>query len=323
MKNDAIKNLKSLHNDIKLSSKEKSEVGDFLMAQVSQDMFYKNEKPSFWLKMADHLIPASFEMKPVAVFALILFLFGSVFTSIGAPSALPGDALYSFKLTGENIRYNVFTKKENKSKYAMTLVETRVNELKQIVTKEENGNKSERIAKATKEIENSLNKVTDKINVEETYNVVMAAQEVEEKLEAVKEEIKDMGVDDVEDKIEETNNIVNLMVIEKISEEIQNIEENELASEELKKVAKEAEVYLAEGNYEKAIESIVTMNEIINLDIEKDGEIKGDNDAVVDNDLDSSTTTTQPVINIEPVSIEELLGIEEEKKSEEFKVELK
>ncbi len=326
MKNNTLKNLKALQSEIKLSSKDRSEVGDFLMAKISEDS--STQRASIWLKLADHLLPANFELKPVAVFLIILLVFGAVFTSVGvSKNTLPGDALYPVKLTTENIKYNVFTKQENKSQYAMSLIENRIKELKEIVKNEENGERQAKIAQATQEIQENLDKVVKDIDVQETHKVVMAAQEVEEQLAAVQQEIEDMDVEEIKQKIQETSELLNSVVIEKITQQVQDIQNNENADDELKKIASEIEIYLEDNDYQDAVEKIVLMNSLI----ANGQEVKGDTDEnqttntstteVADNN--SQASSTQTASQIEPISVKELLGIEEEEESQEFMVELK
>ena len=196
MKNQIIKNLKSLRKEIKLTAGQKSEVENFLMAKISPDLIIaKENKISIWEKLADRLIPANLAFKPVAVFSLILgLLLISAFSSANAAKdALPGDILYPVKITAENIKYNLAFSHEQKAKIAMEMVESGTDELKAIVQSKGDGEKKYKVAQVTRKIRESLDKVKDKIQIiaKEPANskTTETVKDINKKLEKVKEEI--------------------------------------------------------------------------------------------------------------------------------------
>ena len=301
MKNNIIKNLESLSSEIRISASNKKEVESFLMSEISRDVQSQN-KVSFLMKFADHLVPANLAFKPVAVFSLIVgLLLVSSFGSVSAAkNTLPGDTLYPVKITAENIKYSLSFSHEAKAKVAMGMVETRVGELKVIVADEENGEREYKVVQTSKKIKDSLDKVKDKVAV-----------------------INEETVEEIDKKL--------AMVGDEINEVVQEIENGEV--EELAQVVEQVEE--ASGVVMVALEEQKEQ-------ADNDGEVKGEEDddgtdeavekattTAVDEIEDGSelpTTTSEiiPANEIIPTrDVKEILGIEEEEvEVEEFEVKI-
>ena len=107
-KNEIIKNLELLGQQIKMTDEQKQRSEDFIMSRIKSDLFIeeKNTVP-IWLKLADAFVPANFRLQPVAVFSLVIGLFFvTSFASINASkNTLPGDPLYQIKITAVDSSY--------------------------------------------------------------------------------------------------------------------------------------------------------------------------------------------------------------------------
>ncbi len=197
-KNEIIKNLELLGQQIKMTDEQKQRSEDFIMSRIKSDLFIeeKNTVP-IWLKLADAFVPANFRLQPVAVFSLVIGLFFvTSFASINASkNTLPGDPLYQIKITAEQLKYSLSFSEVNRTKIAMSIVEKRVSELQKISQNKSNGEKEKKVAVAVFNVKSSLSKVKDKLNSikqeeKEKQEVIAMVKEIDQKLTVVKNEIE-------------------------------------------------------------------------------------------------------------------------------------
>ena len=166
MRNNILKNLENLSSQISLSKSDKNEMADLIMARVENDLEKRKESSvSVWLRAADVFIPKNFALQPVATFCLVAALFlVSSFASIDASqNSLPGDTLYPVKIAAENVKYSLTFSDDQKAKYTMSVIESRVKELKTIINREENGKKEIQVLHAVQSITNALGGVQEKV----------------------------------------------------------------------------------------------------------------------------------------------------------------
>jgi hypothetical protein len=300
------------------------------------------------------LLP-TFNFKPVAVFSIILALLtGTSFGTVSASkNTLPGDTLYSVKITTESIMYTFAFTKEKKVELAVQSAKNRVDEIKRIVAGD---NSAVRIATASNHLKNNLNQVQESVMVVENASAV---KKVDDSLAEIQNEIKlavtnsndsenfeNKDIEEIKNIIEKTN-IITLSVLVNTDETQEfAIDEQELKDRIIEKLAtlKEVETIqdltaiemaLETGDLKTAINGIVALTtETVETETETDkeivtGEVKGEETtasttvAVSENNLENNTSSASAVISV-PAEVIDILGIhEEEEIVEEFNVGLK
>jgi hypothetical protein len=249
MKNNIFKNLEELNGKIELTHEKKNEIGSFLLQRIEAQQNLKiSRKISFGMRVMDKIVSVNFFAKPMAVFSAVLALFVVFsFTSVtAAKNTLPGDALYSVKITAESVQYNLTPSREKKTKVAMLLAEKRINELKEVT---KNVNKKHVVAQASANVKKSLNVVKTNIqNVsekEEAGKAVKTAKDVEEKLEKLAKETEAAAAETTEEagkelaQLAEEMEEVSIVTLAVLIDKQDEVSDEEVPENELKEKVQE------------------------------------------------------------------------------------
>ena len=191
MKNNAVSKIRLL-KDIQPNP-------DWLKSQRSNLLFEisesGNKAKSAW-KLPAFILP-NFAFKPVLVsLTLFCLIFGGGFlTILAAKTSLPGDLLYPIKIAIENTQVRV-SSQENRPKLQAEFVETRVEELTQVIEEPVDPDnpikKQEKVVKAVDKLQAqviSAKAHLDKIKEEQPEKVVEAVEAISEKTIEAKEKL--------------------------------------------------------------------------------------------------------------------------------------
>lgn len=216
---------------------------DFILSQIdNSDLINNKENVSRWSNF--YFSRLTFvAVRPVMslILMIAIVLSGSIATVSAAKGSLPGDALYSVKLASEQVRLVLAPSDVSKAKVQLGIAENRVNEIKELISQEGNGEKIEEIKKTAENLKVSVVAITEHINraskEEVTQELITLAGEVNDK-------VKDYEVSLAESQIllqEEAGNI------EKDVEDTTSIDSTNLAQansekEEMREAVGEAVV---------------------------------------------------------------------------------
>jgi len=201
-----------------------------LMSQLQAQKVQKQKSIfSYWylLKMLVPFRVLNFMAKPIGVVFLVLLMVVStgILTVSASRNTIPGDTLYSVKLTSERVKVSFAVSDENESKVHIQNAQERVRELEQVV-KEENAPevKKEKIKIVTENLQKNIesaNKSLEKVKItkqekEKTEKVLAVIKEVDQKTKEIKSKLKEQK--------EKVNNELDKESVKKLASVISAVE---------------------------------------------------------------------------------------------------
>jgi hypothetical protein len=212
MSSNLIKQLKDLKEEIKPLDSWVNEKRDILVAQISSQISPKKSSYAVnsWF-LAKSVMPGSFlkfVARPIGVISLLaIFVFGSGMLSVNASKgSLPGDFLYSVKLTSEKVKVSLTSAKEKKAQLHVGFAEERMNEIETVLVTEKDATiKQQKVKTAVVELKKDLQKAQDTIEEaknepEDSASVVLSAQAIEKKTGEISVKIEQNKQGSLDDK---------------------------------------------------------------------------------------------------------------------------
>ena len=201
---------------------------DFILSQIdNSDLVNNKENVSRWSNF--YFSRLTFvAVRPVMslVLMIMIVLSGSIATVSAAKGSLPGDALYSVKLAGEQVRLVLAPSDVSKVKVQLEIAENRVNEIKELVSQEGNGQKTADIKKTVENFNTSVTAIQKHISRASeggaTQDLIILAEEVNDKVKDYGDSLVESGMQFQEQK---SGDAINK---EKIEGPV-NLEEKEIA----------------------------------------------------------------------------------------------
>lgn len=126
----------------------------------------------------------------LVVLMVVAVLFGGSFASVrAAERSLPGDALYTLKLVTEQTRIALTGSKQEKVKLKIAFTKRRVEDLRTILSDEEETRKDERVNKAADILKQDLNTIKEQIADVRKESGKDAARDVAETAKVIDREV--------------------------------------------------------------------------------------------------------------------------------------
>lgn len=229
---EIIKQLKNL-NQVKPKEEWKAANREQLLTQINAQQDFSNADKKFGVKNLDVFLPTNWgrvilKPKPIGVLLVILLVLSGGYFSVNASyGSVPGDVLYTIKITSEKIKLTFTTDDRHETELHIEFAQKRLEELEKITqnqepeTEKKNKNAKKAITAFKKEMDKvneNLEKVKVKQPAEETVQV---AKLVTEKTDEFTEKLKDMDPEikqDIKEAIvasEETSDKAIDVIIEK------------------------------------------------------------------------------------------------------------
>ncbi len=239
---------------------------ELLLSQITRQTAVKQQSVfvNSWY-LAKSLMPGSllrFVARPVGVLTVItLFIFSSgIFGVNASKNSLPGDFLYSVKLTSEKVQVGFTVAEEKKAQMHMGFAEERVNEIEAVSQKAITPQKKQEkidvaaagLSQEMKKTQQTLEQVKQdstksKLIVEAVQKVDQKAEELGDRLEQQKQELlqNDVLVGKSMDIAKEATDVTAVKAVEVIVDKREkgdvSVTDNELVETINKKINKEQE----------------------------------------------------------------------------------
>ncbi|OGF30610.1 hypothetical protein A2533_03230 [Candidatus Falkowbacteria bacterium RIFOXYD2_FULL_35_9] len=182
---------------------------------------------SFWY-FGKMLLPQgfiTFIAKPIGVISVImLMIFGSgAFTVNASKNSLPGDILYSIKLTSEKVMIGLTVSDEKKTERNMTIADNRMRELETIVASDKNNDtKKQQIMVVTENLIGTMNGINKNIE-----DVSSKKEDLSQRMEIVQR--VDERATQIVEKLDKSNEVfIDNDVTENISQVTKVVEDTSL-----------------------------------------------------------------------------------------------
>lgn len=183
-KKDLLKQLNNLQTKIKPDSKWLKSNRDILYSQIKAQVTDVRAKQSVWSVVFNNQVLKSV-FKPVAGFAAIMLLILSswIATVSATKNSLPGDFLYSLKLTTERVQVNLTVNDEKRTNLELEFAERRLDEV-QKVSETPNDENKKNVDVALKKFQENMDNVKSnlaKLEKTDTPTAVKVANILDEK----------------------------------------------------------------------------------------------------------------------------------------------
>lgn len=183
-KKDLLKQLNNLQAKIKPDQKWLKSNREILSAQIKAQTTAVKANQTVWAVIFDNQVLKAF-VKPAASFAavLLLILCSWIATVSATKNSLPGDFLYSLKLTTERVQVNLAMDNEKKTNLELEFAERRLDEVQKVSETDSDKNKKN-VDVALKKFEENLNNVKSnlaKLEKTDTSTAVKVANILDEK----------------------------------------------------------------------------------------------------------------------------------------------